>query len=204
MLDDVFRDKRCDPVIASPVDEVCRIGGTDDIDSMDAAGLLLTYALKIPLRSRALDAHCNAGIFRFERLRQSFRCGELERRIEGNLGFLARGIDQRRGDRDRRRCRGLGRLREDGAGEEPGGGLQQVASRIVAWSHGVRPIWLLVVIGSYSELIQSGGSAKARNGPPDVKGASRRGSTAGLLASNAWCRDDRRSELRIFFGQVVT
>src|SRR5262249_48768281 len=39
----------------------------------------------------------------------------LKRRIEGNLGFPARGIDQCRSDRDRRWRRGLERLREDGA-----------------------------------------------------------------------------------------
>src|SRR5262249_38880871 len=105
---------------------------------------------------------------------------------------------------DRRRCRGLGRLREDGAGEEPGGGLQQVASRIVAWSHGVRPIWLLcgywLLLRAYP--VRRVGESAQR--PARREGGKPTGSTAGLLASNAWCRDDRRSELRIFFGQVVT
>jgi len=35
---------------------MCGISGADDIDCMDAADLLLTYALKIPLCSWALDA----------------------------------------------------------------------------------------------------------------------------------------------------
>jgi hypothetical protein len=51
MPSDILWHERRNPVVAPPIDEMCGISGADDIDCMDAADLLLTYALKIPLCS---------------------------------------------------------------------------------------------------------------------------------------------------------
>jgi hypothetical protein len=67
-----------------------RVRAADHIDRKYAAPLFLSDALKNPLGSRALNAHRDAGIFRFEYFAESFRGGELQRRVEGNLAFLAR------------------------------------------------------------------------------------------------------------------
>ena len=71
-----------------------RIGGAYKIDGVDAAVLLLTDPLKDSLGSGALDARGNARIFRLECSGQFLRNVQLERAVEGDLAFLARGFDQ--------------------------------------------------------------------------------------------------------------
>ena len=78
-----------------PVEIVRGVGAVGDVDRMDAAALLLRDTLENPLRTRALDAHGNAGIFGFEHPAQPFGGGEFQRGIERDLAFLARGLDQR-------------------------------------------------------------------------------------------------------------
>jgi hypothetical protein len=83
------------------------IGAVGDVDRLDAASLLLGDALENPLRPRALHAHGNARIFGLEHPGQPFSGIEFQRRIERDLAFLARGLDQGRCNRRRRRRGGF-------------------------------------------------------------------------------------------------
>jgi hypothetical protein len=71
-----------------------RIGGAYKIDGVDAAVLFLTDPLKDSLGSGALDARGNARILRITCSGQNLRDIQLERAVEGDLAFLARGFDQ--------------------------------------------------------------------------------------------------------------
>ena len=83
------------------------------IDGVDVAALLLPDALKDPLGSGALDARGNARISCLECPGQFLRDVELERAVEGNLAFLARGFDQGRREWLGLRQSGPDRLREN-------------------------------------------------------------------------------------------
>ena len=134
MVDLIRREVLCDiignvgrqPFLLFPVEKMRRVGAVADVDRMNAARLLLADALVDPLGPRALDAHRDAGIFGLKGLSQPFGDVELERAVERDLAFLARGLDQRRRDLAGRRCRGL-----DGFGEQDAGQcrrcLEQVA-----------------------------------------------------------------------------
>ena len=88
------------------------VGAVGDVDGVDAAPLLLRDALEDPLRARTFDANGDPRIFGFEHLAQAFGDVELQRRVVGQLAFLARRLDQGRRDCAWRRCRGPQRVRE--------------------------------------------------------------------------------------------
>src|SRR5215831_18178182 len=71
-----------------------RISAAHDIDIVGAACLFLADPLENALRSRTLDAGGNARIPRLECLSQFFRNLEVQRRVEADLAFLPRGLDQ--------------------------------------------------------------------------------------------------------------
>jgi hypothetical protein len=105
-------------------------------DRIDAARLFPADALKNPFRALALNAHGNAGVFRLECLGESFRGRKLERRVEGNLAFLAGGFDKRRRDCTRLSRGGFKGFREDGAGGHRRRRFKHIASGMRRLSHG--------------------------------------------------------------------
>ena len=113
-----------EPVLRFPIQVVSRIGGVGDIDRIDTAALLLRDTLVDSLGPGALDAHRDAGIFGLERLAEPFGGIELERRIIGDLAFLARRFDQFRCDAGRRRRGRTRGFREQRSGRDGGRSLE--------------------------------------------------------------------------------
>src|SRR4029077_8898562 len=98
-------------------DEMRRIGGAYKINGIDAAILLLADPLKDSFGSGTLDARGNARIFRLKCSGQFLRYIQLERAVEGDLAFLARGFDQGWSCRLGFRQSGPERLRENRASD---------------------------------------------------------------------------------------
>ena len=116
MLCHVFGKIGHHPAVLLPVEIMRGVGGVGDVDRLDAAALLLGDALENSLGAGALDPHGDPRILGLENLRQPFGGGELQRRIECDLAFLARGLDQSRRHRGRRWRRRPQRLGEHQAG----------------------------------------------------------------------------------------
>ena len=135
MLDHVLAHVGRKPAIALPRQKMSRIRAGDDVDGIDMAVLLLTNALKYPLRARALDANGDPRIFRLEHLAELFRDLKLPRRIEADLALLPRRLDQARSDGRRFGRKRLERLRENSPGRQCRRCLEYVASRKLAHAH---------------------------------------------------------------------
>ena len=56
-LRDILRHVRQQDAIALPDDEMRGVGGVDNVDGVNVAGIFLADALEHPLRAGALDAH---------------------------------------------------------------------------------------------------------------------------------------------------
>ncbi len=96
-----------------------RVRRIDDIGVDDVAHALLLDALEHPLGACALDQHIDARIFGLERCRDLLRDFDVDGRVETDLAFLARGLDEFRRDRARLRQReGAWRRQSEQGGDD--------------------------------------------------------------------------------------
>src|SRR6478735_1560416 len=131
----VFRHETREPAVLLPGNDVRGIRRVDDIGGLDAGGELLVEPLEQPLRAGTFDLYGNARIGRLERLAELFADRQVHRRIENQLAFLLRGLDQVRRDRDRLRRLRPNWRREHAAQRQRGRTFEDIAATDFSFHH---------------------------------------------------------------------